>query len=176
MGDQGFVKGGRKDSADGSLTVVVACHRHVLTQNGSFADPRHAAPNRRSAGAQNRPVKANHHPLRKTSQIAGMIVSKHRDALKGCERLRNTIRRAKRIDLSVIEDGKHRIRDLRRLATEAVCQAAAESRRLGLSRIVIRGEQVFTVNADNEERLIATVKPDIKKYKVGQVWYARKRK
>lgn len=77
-------------------------------------------------------------------------------------------------NFATVEDQFNAIHKLRLLAGNAVAQAGVENRKLGLPVVVIRGNQVISVDARKGEKVIAVLPKNSRRYKPGQVFHVRK--
>ena len=98
--------------------------------------------------------------------------------IQGNKRHRSPIRTimhtANKSSFASVEDSRNAVSKLRKIAGAAVKLAAEENRKLGLAAIIIRNNQVIQIDSQKQEKVIATLKQEDRKYKPGQVFYARK--
>jgi hypothetical protein len=99
---------------------------------------------------------------------------RYRENRRGKSPIRTIMHIVNKSNFASIENSRNAAYKLRKIAGIAVRLAAEENRKHGLDAIIIRDNKVILVNAKKQEKIIATLKEETRKYKLGQVFYARK--
>lgn len=84
------------------------------------------------------------------------------------------MRKAHRRSFDCVEDCPDSVQQIRRIVQAAVHKAARESRENGWTAICTKGNQVLCVVPDGEEKVITVIERSCRRYKPGQVLYARR--